>query len=172
MLPVSRSAIIKSFASVSPTTCVCSLSPFLSSYMMVTDVDLQLPARAVAILQSMYVNSVVLMIVLRTTTAVSRMGGVPQSQMGGGYLSPRQRVSLIPGRGYPRPRWRGTPSKTRLGTPSQDRENWGTPWPSQDWAPPRDRTTEQMLATRRAVCLLRSRMRDVLVSIKSWITTF
>ena len=54
---------------------------------------------------------------------------------------------------------------------------WGTPWPGQYWVPsqfqpgqdgvspsPGDRTVEPVLATRRAVCLLRSRRRTVLLS--------
>ena len=49
--------MIKSFAPVSPTTCVYNLSPFSSSYIIITDVDLQGPARAVPILQIRWVKT-------------------------------------------------------------------------------------------------------------------
>ena len=67
--------------------------------------------------------------------------GVPQSQAGG--------TSVL---GYP-------PARTALGYIAWPGHDWGTP------PPPKDRTAEEVLATRRAVCLLRSRRRTVLLHV-------
>ena len=93
--------------------------------------------------------------------ARSRWGGTPtrsRSDGGGGYTSQVQ-MGGTPGQGFPCPGMGYTPS-----------QGWGTPlsWdgvppgqdgvpPSQGWGTPLQvRITEEVLATRLAVCLLRS----------------
>ena len=80
-------------------------------------------------------------------------GGVPQSQVLSQVSGPRS----FPG-GYPSPRWREYCSPRQGGTPVPDRTGLGNPTPP----PPPDRTTDRVLATRRAVCILRSRRRTFL----------
>ena len=69
--------------------------------------------------------------------------------------------------GYPSPGWglfqkRDTPIQVRMGYPPPPTRT-EVPLP-----PPLDRTAEQALATRRAVCLLRSRRRTFLFRVKCW----
>ena len=114
----------------------------------------------------------------------------PHPGGGGGYPSPRffPRSFLgrypSPGLGVPHPWW-GIPIPGQKGMgcsqPGQDgvppSQDWGNPLPQpgqdgvppgQDWGtplpPPLNRTAERVLATRRAVCLLRSRRRTLLSS--------
>ena len=82
--------------------------------------------------------------------------GMGYPKPGTGYLHPemgyslaRDGVSPWQGMGYHQPGW-GTPPIQR----------WGTPWPGMGY--PQDRTTDGVLDTRQAVCLLRSRRRTVL----------
>ena len=113
-------------------------------------------------------------------------GGYPnQVRMGGGY--PDQ-VRI--GGTLARSGWRGYPSQVRMGG-TLARSGWGVPQPGQDrgvprpgmdcplsrdgvhpcpgmgYPPPppptRDRTADGVLDTRRAVCLLRSRRRTLLL---------
>ena len=85
--------------------------------------------------------------------------GVPQSFWGvpparPGWGIPPARTGMV----YPWPGQDGVPPHhVRMGYP---------PWPDQDGVPPppQDRAAERALATRRAVCLLRSRRRTFLLS--------
>ena len=110
-------------------------------------------------------------------TYPGRGGGIPtlaSSRQGGGGGCPSQ----VQMGGYPSQAW-GTPIQVQIGgTPARSRQ--GVPWPGPDggvshpWMggvdrsrpggipPPPVRTTEAVLGTRRAVCLLRSRRRTFL----------
>ena len=73
-----------------------------------------------------------------------------------------------------------SPPSHRWLTPGHDRvppardQGWGIPWPemgytlARDGVPTRDRTADWVLDTRRAVCLLRSRRRIVLLFLLLW----
>ena len=78
------------------------------------------------------------------------------------FPSPRCGCTPVPGRRCPRPRW-GCP-RVHL-QPGQD--DILPPWPRQDGVtpptPPQGRTAQWVLAMRRAVCLLRSCRRTVLL---------
>ena len=73
-------------------------------------------------------------------------------------------------RGTPHPRL-GTPSKTGWGNSFQSRTGWGTPL-MQDWMGyhPPSPSANRALATRRAVCLLRSRRRTFFFVLNFWRT--
>ena len=79
--------MIKSFAPVSPTTCVYNLSPFSSSYIIITDVDLQGPARDVQILEICWVKTL-----LATRMHSGRMRAASFSDLeGSAYRDPLAR---------------------------------------------------------------------------------
>ena len=79
------------------------------------------------------------------------------------HRGPFQRGTPVPAGGYPSPGRGEVPQDRGNPLPSQDRtwvppysRHWGTP------SPLRDRTAQQALATRQAVCLLRSCRRTFL----------
>ena len=85
---------------------------------------------------------------------VTQDGVPPQPGMG----SPPSQVRMVDGVPLSQIRMWGTPGQ---GTPPQP--GMGTPPPARDGLPPWDITAEGVLATRRAICLLRSRRRTVLL---------